>query len=276
MLLTLLLGALVGLTLGLTGAGGGIIALPLLMYGAGLTLTEASPIALTAVGLAAFVGTALGLRDGIVRYRAALVVGTVGMCVAPGGVWLAHRLPSQWLSCGLIAALLMSARAMYLRSMEHHGKARAGLIARAPTCYWSPSTGRFVWTWPCARVFIGIGAMAGTFSGLLGVGGGFFIVPSLSRQSNLPTHSVIGTSQAVIALVSVSSVLSSTLHGGVAWSIAAPFTAAAAAMLFVSRFWAARLPASTLQKVFAVLCVCVALWVGMHLLRQGLHGLAAI
>lgn len=268
MLLSLLLGALVGLALGLTGAGGGIVALPLLTYGAGLSMTEASPIALIAVGMAALVATGLGLREGIVRYRAALVIGVVGMGTAPGGIWLAHRLPAQWLSCGLVAALLVSARVMYLRSRVCRGAAPTSVAAPVPVCCWSPSTGRFVWTWPCARAFLGIGALAGALSGLLGVGGGFFIVPSLAKQSNLPARGIIGTSQAVIALVSVSGVLSSAFHDGVAWSIATPFTSAAVAMLFMARLWAARVPAKALQRGFAVLCACVALGVGAQLLRQ--------
>lgn len=53
----IVLGLLVGLIMGLTGAGGGILAIPALMYGMGVALTDARPVALIAVGLAALVGT---------------------------------------------------------------------------------------------------------------------------------------------------------------------------------------------------------------------------
>ena len=62
------LGGLVGLLLALTGAGGGILAVPLLVFALHLGLAQAAPIGLLAVGLAAAMAATLGLRDGIVRY----------------------------------------------------------------------------------------------------------------------------------------------------------------------------------------------------------------
>ena len=67
-MLIMILGALVGLLLGLTGAGGGILAIPALTLGVGWTLVEATPVALLAVGVAASVGAIDGLRKGLVRY----------------------------------------------------------------------------------------------------------------------------------------------------------------------------------------------------------------
>ncbi|MGK9867820.1 sulfite exporter TauE/SafE family protein, partial [Salmonella enterica subsp. enterica] len=60
------LGAIIGAVLALTGAGGGILAVPLLVFGLGLSMVEAAPIGLLAVGLAAGVGAVLGLRKGVV------------------------------------------------------------------------------------------------------------------------------------------------------------------------------------------------------------------
>ncbi|HEX7638057.1 MAG TPA: sulfite exporter TauE/SafE family protein, partial [Burkholderiaceae bacterium] len=71
MLLAAALGAVVGLLLALTGAGGGILAVPLLVFGLHLGVARAAPIGLIAVGLSAAIAAALGLRAGIVRYRAA-------------------------------------------------------------------------------------------------------------------------------------------------------------------------------------------------------------
>ncbi|HGM8047834.1 TPA: TSUP family transporter, partial [Pseudomonas aeruginosa] len=66
------LGLLVGIVLALTGAGGGILTVPLLVFVMGLGLPQAAPIGLLAVGLAAWVGAVIGLREGIVRYKAAV------------------------------------------------------------------------------------------------------------------------------------------------------------------------------------------------------------
>jgi len=256
------LGACVGLALGLTGAGGGIVAVPLLMFGAGLSLPQASPIALLAVGLAACVGTGLGLRDGLVRCRAAAVVGLAGMCVAPLGVWMAHRVPQPLLSLGLVLALLLSAWAMLLRSLA----SRLDPARREePGGAGDARHGRFIWTWASARWFALVGLGAGVMSGLLGVGGGFFIVPALSRHANLPARSVIGTSQAVIALVSAAGVVGAIAQGGLAWDIAAPFCAAAMLAMGVARQVAMHLPAPWLQRGFAVLCVLAAVSVAWKL-----------
>ena len=64
----------------------------------------------------------------------------------------------------------------------------------------NPDEGRLRWTAPCAWAQAGTGAVSGVLSGLLGVGGGFVIVPSLSRFTNLQMRSIVATSLAVIAL----------------------------------------------------------------------------
>jgi uncharacterized membrane protein YfcA len=93
--LAALLGAFIGLVMVLTGAGGGVLAIPLLVFGLHLPVQQAAPVGLVAVGLAAALGTGLGLSQGIVRYRAAGLIGLAGMCVAPVGVAAAQRLPNQ-------------------------------------------------------------------------------------------------------------------------------------------------------------------------------------
>ena len=69
-LLGAVLGAIIGAVLTLTGAGVGILAVPLLVFGLGLSMVEAAPIGLLAAGMAVAAGAALGLRVGLVRYSA--------------------------------------------------------------------------------------------------------------------------------------------------------------------------------------------------------------
>ncbi|HWS73997.1 MAG TPA: sulfite exporter TauE/SafE family protein, partial [Quisquiliibacterium sp.] len=94
-LLAAALGSLIGLVLAFTGAGGGILAIPLLVFGLHLPVQQAAPAGLAAVGIASAVGAVLGLRDGIVRYRAAAMIGAAGTLAAPLGVALAQRLPNR-------------------------------------------------------------------------------------------------------------------------------------------------------------------------------------
>lgn len=270
MLSSLLLGALAGLALGLTGAGGGILAIPLLTFGAGLSQTEAAPIALLAISLAATLGAALGLREGVVRYRAALLIAGAGMLVAPGGVWLAHRAPPVVLTLGLAAIMSLSALTMYRRSLGQSASAGAAVPA-TPPCYWSAETGRFVWTRACAAVLACIGLVTGALSGLLGVGGGFLLVPALTRLSNLRVDGIVSTSQAVIALVSAAGAVAAMTQQDMQWRVALPFTVAAMGALAGARMLACRVSPRLVQRSFALLSGGIAT---VLLVRAALGGLA--
>ena len=100
--------------------------------------------------------------------------------------------------------------------------------------------------------------VSGLLSGMLGVGGGFVIIPALSRYTDLELHSIQATSLAVIALVSASAVGASALHGSIPWNVALPFTAGSVLALLVGRPFARRLDRGVLQAIFAWLTVLVA------------------
>ena len=104
-----------------------------------------------------------------------------------------------------------------------------------------------------------LGIVAGILAGLLGVGGGFVIVPALTRYTDLDVRSIQVTSLAVIALVSVSGVSAAALHGAVPWLVALPFAGGAAAALLVGRLLASRIDGKRLQQAFAWFTVGVAL-----------------
>jgi uncharacterized membrane protein YfcA len=103
------------------------------------------------------------------------------------------------------------------------------------------------------------------------VGGGFVIVPSLTRYTNLDVRSIFATSLAVIALVSVGGVGAAAWQGAIAWSIAGPFALGAVAALLAGRLVAARLAGVRLQQGFAVTSAAVS----MLLLARGLGFFAA-
>ncbi|VVE61626.1 membrane protein [Pandoraea captiosa] len=260
-----LLGAAVGLVLGLTGAGGGIFAVPALVFGLGWGVPQAGPVALLAVGASAAVGSAQGLRAGIVRYRAAMLMAGIGVCVAPVGSWLAHRLPERWL-VGLFAlAMLIVAARMYRASRANAGKppgdASEGATRCAsplPPCRMDPSTGRLHWTRRVASTLGLIGAVSGFASGLLGVGGGFVIVPALRRFTDITVHGVVATSLFVIALISAGTVANAWWHGMHPGLQGWTFVLGAVLGMVLGRALAPRLAASRLQQIFSALMAAVA------------------
>ena len=165
----ILLGSIVGLILAISGAGGGIIAVPLLVFGLGLPVREAGPIGLLAVGVAAGLATVLGLRKGIVRYRAAALVGAFGVLMAPLGVWLAQRIPNVPLMVAFALILAWTGVQALRRTLTSTMKEKE-LLTGQP-CRIGPDTGRFIWNLPCARMLSLTGLLSGLMSGLLGVGG---------------------------------------------------------------------------------------------------------
>lgn len=269
-LLALALGAVVGLILALAGAGGGILAVPLLVFGLHLTVMQAAPVGLIAVGAASALGALLGLREGLVRYRAAALIGITGMLLAPLGVRLAGLVPNPPLMVAF--ALLLAWVAWRMFSQAGSGKATpAGPTAAPMPCVLNPAEGRLIWTRPCAWALAATGAFSGVLSGLLGVGGGFVIVPSLSRYTNLAVRSIFATSLAVIALVSIGGVAAAAWQGAIAWHIALPFALGAIAALSAGRRVTARLAGARLQQGFAITSAVAALL----LLARGLGLIAA-
>ena len=251
------LGITVGLILALTGAGGGILAVPLLVFGAHLSLPQAAPIALLAVGMAAALGAALGLRAGIVRYKASMLIAVAGMAFAPAGLWLAHQIDNRWLGALFAGVLLLVAYRTFRQSRDPLARERQ-VDAPDAACIRDPAHGRFIWTTRCARALGMSGALAGLLAGLLGVGGGFVLVPALQRFTDLDIRSTVATSLAVIALISVSGVVTSAFAGTLDWAVAVPFTAGALAGMFGGRLIAARIAGSHLQTGFALVAAAVA------------------
>ena len=116
-------GLAIGGLLGLTGAGGGILAVPALMASQGWTVAQAAPVGLLAVTLSAFVGTFEGLFKRIVRYRAALWIALISIPSARYGVNLAGIVSPVWLTLAfslvMLIALQFSSFSFFLAHQNH-------------------------------------------------------------------------------------------------------------------------------------------------------------
>jgi len=262
------LGLIVGLLMGLTGAGGGILSVPLLVFVLQLPVAEAGPISLTAIALSAGVGALLGLKSKILRYRAASFMAAFGLLLSPLGLWVAQRVPNAPLlilfSCTLFfisSRLLIQARREILNLPSPPTK--------PPPCLLNPEIGKLNWNIPCARSLMLSGGWAGFLSGLLGVGGGFVIVPALKRYTDLPVQSIVATSLGVLAIISSGGALFSAISGTLNFTLAAPFSLGALGGLLLGRMVGKKLSGSRLQQIFAILTFGVA----VSLLIKGIHAL---
>ncbi len=262
-MLAALLGTLVGIVLGLTGAGGSIFAVPLLMFGLGWSLPQASPVALLAVCAAAAFGTASIWRSGLIAPRAALITGIAGSLSSPLGIALAARLPRDAL-VGTFAVVMSIVALRMLRQSRVDPEATAavrgdpaGFTGRdGAICRIDISTSQLRWTRACAAVLAAAGGMTGILSGALGVGAGFVIVPTLRSVTQLSMQASVATSLMTITLISAAAVAAHLITQGssaLPLAVAAPFVAGAIAGMFASRRLAPRLPGPLLQRLFAAL-----------------------
>jgi uncharacterized protein len=265
--ISIALGLFVGFVLAITGAGGAILSLPLLVFFLPLKMIDAAPISLMAIMLSAGVAAALGLKSGIVRYKAATLLATFGVLVAPFGVYVAHQLPDKVLAVLFTIVLLI----VSWRSFQKFQSATL-LIGddcddpngcddeekAEPACAVNPATSKLFWTAPCTKRLILTGGLSGFLSGLLGVGGGFIIVPTLHNISNLETKMIVATSLAVIALVSMASAISYAGSGVISWGIAAPFITATLVGMLVGRSLHSKIPSHISLLIFGILSLTIA------------------
>jgi uncharacterized protein len=251
----LIYGLVVGISLGLTGGGGSIFAVPLLIYGLGVSVRTAIGLSLTAVGVTAGFGAALRLKAGDVEILPGLVFAGGGMLFAPLGLWLGRYVPAAVLLS--VFAVLMS----FVGWRMWRGKAETDsepgpCVARGgklgPGCY---------------TRLTAAGAGAGVLSGLFGIGGGFVIVPALLYVTGTSIHRAVATSLLVIFLISLSGVTAAVLHGqAFPMPVSALFIAGGFAGMLLGSRWRSRLSGDALRKVFAA-----AMWlVAAYMLARNL------
>lgn len=256
--ITVVLGIFVGMMMALTGAGGGILSVPLLVFGLNLSVASAGPIGLLAIAIAGSLGAMNGLRTKLLRYRAALVMAMLGVVLAPIGVYLAQRIPHKPLLITFASVLLIVSIRMLIQGYQEI-KGIAPKDVPAPPCILDQSIGRLIWSAPCARALMGSGAVAGFLSGLLGVGGGFIIVPALKKVTDLPMQSIVATSLGVLALISIAGVASAALAGHLNWSIGIPFAGGAVTGMALGSIIAKKISGPRIQQAFAIFAFMIAL-----------------
>lgn len=266
--ITIALGLFVGLVMAITGAGGAILSLPLLVFFLHLKIIDAAPISLMAVMLSASLAALLGLRSGIVRYKAATLLAIFGVLCAPLGVYVAHQLSEKTLAI-LFSIVLLTVSARSFQKFRtptlligddcDDPNGCDDEIKEAPPCAVNPATSKLFWTAPCTQRLVLTGSFSGFISGLLGVGGGFIIVPTLHSISNLETKMIVATSLAVIALVSMASALSYVGGGNVLWNIALPYVSATVVGMFLGRVLHTKIPSHMSVLIFGLLSLSIAI-----------------
>jgi uncharacterized membrane protein YfcA len=255
-------GCLVGLSMGLTGGGGAILAVPLLVYWLGEDPQVAVVISLATVAGTAIIGTAERARLKQVEFPTGLLFAAAGMLTAPLGSWLGEHLPPQLLLISFAVLMLLIAARMWWRADQAiPPPAEACGPEDGPSCSRDPE-GKLRLTSRCAMLLATIGLTVGLLSGLFGVGGGFLIVPALVTFASMGLSRAVGTSLLVMSLVGLAGVAGHLLQGReVPWEVTLLFVAGSVPGLFIGSALTRQLPRALLSKIFAAMILAVAVFV---------------
>ncbi len=226
---------LIGLSLGLLGGGGSVLTVPTFVYVIGLAPKPAIATSLPVVGIAAAAGAVLHWRRGTVHPRALALFAPAAMAGAYLGARLSEAMPGS-LQAMILAIVMLAAAVAMLRPRADDGPAAHE---------------------PHPVLLLGVGAVVGMLTGVVGVGGGFLLVPALVVLGGLATKPAIGTSLAIIALNSGSGTVGYRGSGLILWNLVAIFGAIAVAGTLVGSALVKHVPAAQLRRGFAILLLAI-------------------
>lgn len=255
---------IIGVSLGLIGGGGSILAVPVLAYLFSLDEKVATAYSLFIVGAAALVGGLRQHKGGNVDWRTALVFGVPAVI----GVWIVRHyvvpaLPDVLFTMGtfdftrrmgmfgLFAFLMIMAAYSMLSNKERKG-----------------GTGEVNYNYP---LIILEGLVVGGITGFVGAGGGFLIIPALVFLANLEIKKAIGTSLIIIAFKSLLGfLLGDAFAMDIAWNFLLIFTSIAIAGIFLGVYVGNFINGKKLKKGFGYFIIVMAIFIfTMEFVIQG-------
>lgn len=248
MLSTLGLSIIIGLLLGLLGGSGSILTVPMLVYIQHVEPKTAILSSFVVVGTSSLMALLPHARRGAVCWKSGFIFGLSGMLGAFGGGRLASQFSGDLLMClfGLIS--LMMGVLMLLSRRAHPASVEVSTVRFCPLRV------------PILRVLFD-GFFVGVLTGMVGVGGGFLIVPALTLLIGLPMQGAVGTSLLVIVM-NASAGLSGYSHQ-ISFDSELTFLVTIGAILgsALGAFGSAYVKPILLRKIFGILVIGIAFYV---------------
>lgn len=235
--LEILLGFAIGLSLGLLGGGGSILTVPALVYLLGQSPQTAVTTSLAIVSANSLMGATFHRIQGTLNWRIALVFGWVGMLTAFLASGFSKLIPPTVLLIAFAVLMLFIGSFLLLR------KDTLGTVSEKP-----------LW------ITLLSGAVIGVLTGILGVGGGFLIVPALVILVGLPMQTAVGTSLVIITMNSIAGLLGHIHDNSIQPILILVFIISGLGGTFVGSRLVKYLPAKKLQTVFAWFVILLAIF----------------
>lgn len=240
----ILIGLGTGLVVGITGASGVLLVVPLLTIIMGMDMHTAIGTSLFVDVIASVIVSISYYRHGSVNLRAALWLAVGAILGAQAGAHFSNLVISaKFLNIGFLAFLFIMAISMFLKSDKSSGEEKGHRLAEM--------------NWRNRLITLGIGLVLGVNSGLFGAGGGmaFFLV--LLILLKYPTRLAIGTSTAIMALTAISGTVGYAIHGSVDYSVGAIIAVAAVITGLASARLAHKIPEKILNRLVGVIFAAI-------------------
>jgi hypothetical protein len=236
---------LIGVSLGLLGSGGSILTVPVLIYLVGQDPKVAIAGSLMIVGIISVFSALPYARQGLVKWRTVVVFGLPGMLGAYLGAYGAHYV-SDAVQMLIFSALLLIAAYLMFRPVKLEDD--------------TPTQERAVY-----KIAID-GLLFGGVTGLVGVGGGFLIIPALVLLGGLSMRLAVGTSLVIIAAKSFVGFYEylnvlSALQLSIDWHVIGLFSLIGIVGGWLGHKVSSRVDQGLLKQIFSVFLVLIGLFI---------------
>lgn len=268
-LLAAAVGLAVGVVVGMLGAGGGVLSMPILVYLLGVEPHAAAASSLVIVGLSSGVSMIPHARRGNVGWRDGIYFGVLGIVATVVGSRLTASVAPELLMTSF-AVMLAGVAALMLRRAVRARRRSPGPQLPASTAASDPAPpvvkedvrAQEVRPGRVRRLatLVVAASVAGLLTGFFGVGGGFIVVPALVMALGVGMRYAVGTSLLVVLLNSVAGLLARIGEPvTIDWPVVLAFAAGSMVAGLLGARLSARARPATLTLLFGILLAVVAL-----------------
>jgi uncharacterized protein len=233
----------IGLSMGLFGGGGSLLLVPALTYLMGLEAKQAVATSLAVVGISAAAGAVAALARGALAVKPAVITGIATMAGAFGGAIVGARLENETQLMTFAVVALAAAVSLGWQSTT---TSRLDSIERVPR-------GKGL----LAATGIGVGFV----TGVIGVGGGFLLVPALVMAAGLKLRDAANVSLFVMVLATTSALAVYSAEVPLTWAFVLPFALVTSAGTIIGGIAGHSMSQRLLQPIFAAALAAVAVFV---------------
>lgn len=242
MVIGFILAVVIGASLGLMGGGGSILTVPILVYALDMAAKESIALSLAIVGVTSLIGSISHFKAGNINLKVALVFGPVAMA----GTFLGAKL-SVYLSGAtqlIIFAFVMLIASFFMFKGKKEVQDN------------NESDIKFNYT-----LIIAEGIFVGILTGIVGVGGGFMIVPALVLLANIPMKQAVGTSLLIISFKSFAGFLGYIGSVSIDWLFLSQFCIFTIIGILIGSYFVRFVSQEVLKKTFAIFLVIMGIFI---------------